>query len=101
MNNGEKRIIQRFPYKYPVIYISLGHEAHPPEREDTGGEIMDLSDNGMRLRVNGRKFAEGSLLLVRVPVSKVPVSVPSLAQVRWIKEVESGAYEAGLRFVVE
>jgi hypothetical protein len=101
MNSSEKRVIQRFPYKYPVIYISLGHEAHPPTKENTDSEIMDLSDNGMRLRVNGRKLAEGSLLLVRVPVSEVPVSVPSLAQVRWIKEVQSGTYEAGLRFVVE
>lgn len=62
---------------------------------------MDLSDSGMRMRVRGRKLAEGSLLLVRVPVSEVPVAVPSLAHVRWIKEEKSGAYEAGLRFVIE
>ncbi len=101
MNKKEKRAVQRFPYKHVVLCIALGHEAHPPEREDAHSEILDLSDNGMRLLVRERQFSEGSLLLVRVPVSSAPVSVPSLAQVRWLREEKPGAYEAGLRFAIE
>jgi PilZ domain len=101
MNVMGKRSVERFPYKHPLMYVVLGHGSHPPEAEAATSEIMDLSDNGMRMRIRGRKFPEGSLLLVRVPVSRVPVAVPSLAQVRWIREETPGAYEAGLRFVIE
>ncbi len=100
----DKKIIraaQRFPYNHTAMYIVLGHEARPPQSKEANSEIMDLSDNGIRLRVKGREFSEGSLLLVRVPVSRVPAAVPSLAQVRWIREETPGAYEAGLRFVIE
>jgi PilZ domain len=101
MTKKEKRTVRRFPYRKPLLCVALGHDSHLPETEATMSEIMDLSDHGIRLRVTGRKFEEGSLLLVRVPMVRIPVSVPSLAQVRWIKEEKAGAYQAGLRFVVE
>jgi hypothetical protein len=101
MKREEKRAAQRFPYRYPASYVALGHTAHPPDKEAASGEIMDLSDKGMRMRVKGRKLVEGAVLLVKVSLSSAPVTVPSLVQVQWIKEEKPGTYETGLKFVVQ
>ena len=101
MKREEKRAGQRFPYRYPASYVALGHTVHPPEKEAASGEIMDLSDKGMRMRVKGRKLEAGAVLLVKVSLSSAPVTVPSLVQVQWIKEEKPGTYETGLKFVVQ
>jgi PilZ domain len=97
---NEKRTVPRFPFKSPLNYMAMGYPSHTPDRNYEAGELVDLSDKGMRMKIEGRKIEEGAVLLVRVPVSGPPVSVPSLAQVLWTREQNSGDYESGLRFVI-
>lgn len=96
----EKRTVPRFPFKNPMKYMTMGHPPHLPDQAYEAGELVDLSDNGMRMKIEGRKIEEGTVLLVRIPVSGPPVTVPSLAQVLWTRGGDSGHYESGLKFVV-
>jgi len=101
MTMDEKRTDRRFTYRYPVRFAAMGRPAHAPEKKYESGEIMDLSERGMRIKVGGRRLEEGTILLVRIPVSKQPVTVPSLLQVLWTNKEEPEACEAGLRFLVQ
>ena len=100
MTIKEKRGDFRCPYKAAVSYIALGSLGQPPDKEFTSAEIMDLSDNGVRIHLKRRVLKEGTMLQVRIPMSGIQVTVPTLAQVRWIKEQSSGDYQVGLIFVV-
>ena len=100
MKQKDKRLVQRFPCKFPVSFMALGSRDDPRVSEAVSSEIMDLSEHGMKIRVQGLTLAEGTVLLVKVPLSSAPVSVPSLAEVRWIKEEKSGTCEAGLKYVI-
>lgn len=101
MKKGEKRAVVRYPYKSSVNFTSLGYRAHPPERAETTAEIMDLSDSGLKIRMEGRVLEEGNMLRVRIPIAGILATVPTLAQVIWTKRQDARAYQAGLRFVVQ
>ncbi len=101
MKKDEKRAVLRYPYKSSVIYTSLGYRSHPPDKTETPAEIMDLSDSGMRMRIEGKVIEEGNVLRVRIPVADIQVTVPTLAQVIWTKKQDPKVYHAGLRFVVQ
>jgi hypothetical protein len=101
MKQKNTRAAQRFPCKFPVSFLALGSRGHPQVINAVSSEIMDLSENGMRIRLQRQTLEEGTVLLVKVPQSSAPVTVPSLAQVRWIKAGKSRTCEAGLKYVIE
>ncbi len=96
----EKRGSVRITYVRPVIYNALGQSGHPPNHDTFLGEGLDLSNGGMRIRMEGRVLPEGSVVRARIAVSEPGVTVPVLTQVRWVKEEQPGAYQIGLRFVL-
>jgi hypothetical protein len=78
----------------------MGDATHPPDTSAMDGEILDVSDMGMKIREEGRTLQDGSVLVIRVPIAEAPITVPTMAQVQWVKRAEAGFYEAGLMFVV-
>ncbi len=100
MKQKNTRAVQRFPCKFPVSFLALGGRGHPQAIGAVSSEIMDLSDNGMRIRLQRRTLEKGTVLLIKVPLSSAPVSVPSIAEVIWIKEDKPGTCEAGLKYVI-
>jgi hypothetical protein len=96
----EKRSFQRFPYGCPMNFMAMGQTVSLPDTDYASGEIINISDGGMKIKVEGRAFEGGRVLLVRVPIKGIKSSVPTLAKVQWAISEETGVYEAGLKFVV-
>ena len=96
----ERRLDQRFPYKYPIRYMAMGDLARPPDEAPNEGGVVDLSNGGMRIRTAKRGLEKGLILRVWLPVSEVEVSVPVLTEVRWIDEETPGTFRAGMTFMV-
>jgi hypothetical protein len=94
----EQRAYNRSPYSCRVSCEVMGEHPHSPQEVVTEGEIVDLSNGGMRLR--NMKLKVGNLIQVRIPASEHSVYVPVLAEVRWIRQGEFGIYDAGLKFLI-
>ncbi len=96
----ERRLSQRFSYQHPVKYMAMGDPMRPPDEVPREGDVLDLSDGGIRIKTTRPGLGKGLILKVRLPVSKVEASVPVLAEVRWIEEKKTGTFQAGLMFMV-
>jgi c-di-GMP-binding flagellar brake protein YcgR len=94
------RLSERFPYTYPVSFITLGDINYPPNDVATEAETMDISNGGMKIRVKGRSLKQGAMIQVRIPVSELKVTVPVLTEVRWVRDDMPKNYQIGLRFLV-
>ena len=100
MDSGQKRATRRIPFKCPVLFKVMGNTTHHTDTVATDGEILDVSDTGMKIREKGRALQDGFVVVVRVPLSETQTTVPTMAQVKWVKPERSGVYEAGLMFMV-
>lgn len=96
----ERRLSRRFSYKHPVRYMAMGDLTRPPNKAANGGDVVDLSDGGMRIRTAKPGLEKGVIFRVWLPVSEVEVSVPVLTEVRWIEEGRTGTFQGGLMFIV-
>jgi hypothetical protein len=95
----ERRLNQRFPYKYPVRYMAFGDFSRPPDKAPIEGGVLDLSNGGMRLKTTNPGFEKRGILKVWLPVSRGKINVPLLAEVRWTEEQPAGTFHAGLMFM--
>lgn len=96
----KKRESVRFPYTRSVSYMALGESGRLPNKVVVHGEILNLSSGGMRIQTKRRALEEGAVLQVWFPISEPPVTIPVLAQVRWVREEIPGNYQVGLRFMI-
>jgi len=78
----------------------LGHDFKPPRDVPTEAEIVDLSDHGVRICLRDWTVKLGFMVVLRIPVSETGTTVPTLAQVKWVKEGMLGASYAGLSFML-
>lgn len=101
----EKRMSVRIPYASPTSYRAMGSLVCPPSAVDVQGEILDISDGGLRIRVDGQAIEPGTILCIRVPVnakskSKTSITFPVLAEVRWVRKAALKDRQVGVRFIV-
>lgn len=97
---AEKRGAARFPFHHPMSYRVTGGPDSPPNEVNSTGEITNLSQGGMAMRIEARTLEEGTVIQAWIPVADPPVILPILAQARWVKEEQPGGYQIGLRFVL-
>ena len=95
----EKRAADRIPYKHPVSYKLMGRDYSPPSTEAVFSEAQDISYYGIRILTNGSPVQVGSILNIRIALSGTNNSMPVLAQVRWVREEDSGYHQIGLTFL--
>ncbi len=100
MDSHQKRLSHRIPFKRSMRFKVLGNATHPPGKTAIKGEILDVSDEGMKIREEGRSLQDGFMVVIRVPITETETTVPAMAQVRWVKPSNPGFYEAGLMFMV-
>ena len=100
MDSHQKRESRRVPFKRSTLFKVMGNATHLPDKTAIDGEILDVSDAGMKIREEGRSLQDGFVLLIRVPMAETRTTVPAMAQVRWVKPSKPGFYEAGLMFMV-
>ena len=77
----------------------MGDLSHHPDAPKIPGEIMDLSSSGMKMRLKGRELEKGLVLRIKFPLSDVRITLPVLAQVKWVKKEGHEECQAGLRFI--
>jgi len=99
----EKRKAPRHSYASPVTYTGkVGTLAMQPQEVLFQGKIVDLSSGGIGMETREHSFLEmGSLVRTWLPMSSVPVNVPVLARVQWVRDKDPGAGQrVGLMFVL-
>ena len=94
----ERRCTVRHPYACIVSFTSLGNSHNRPNDTEKSAEIIDISNDGMRISMLAHFLRVGSMIKVRVPVKGKKTAIPVLAEVRWIKEQIQSNCHAGLRF---
>ncbi len=100
MQKENKRTGLRYPYNSSVMYTTLNYAVSAAHKAETAARIVDLSDSGMRIRIDDGTLEEGNMLRVRIQVSDIQASVPTLAEVIWTKKQDGNVCHAGLKFVV-
>jgi len=100
MESEQKRAARRIPLKRPMQFKVMGNTTHPADKTALDGEILDVSDTGMKIREEGRPLEDNFVLVIRVPLSETQTTIPAMAQVKWVKPKRPGVYEAGLMFMV-
>lgn len=80
----------------------VGTPGSPPQEVAFRGMIADLSNGGIGIETKGHSFLEiGSLVRTWIPLSAVPVNVPVLTRVQWVRDKNSGSSQlVGLMFVL-
>ncbi len=96
----KNRLHVRFPFGALVSYTVLGDNYHRPREAPAEAEIIDLSDYGVGICLRDSAVKVGFLVMLRIPVSETRTTVPTLAQVKWVKEGILGVSHAGLSFML-
>ncbi len=99
-NTVERRANPRFSCECTFSYLAMGDLHRPPDKDAAQGTILDISNNGMRIKIKEHSLNKGAITIVKIPVFKMEAKVPTLAEVKWVKESQYGC-QAGLRFVTE
>ena len=96
----ERRETTRYAFSAPFTGQELSHIGAPQNSQKFEGEILDISANGVKLMAD-RRVEESALIRGELLLPNIPVGVPSLLQVRWIRPAETaGQYQIGLKFLV-
>lgn len=100
----EKRMSVRIPYTPPMSYAVMGNLVSLPGVIEVKGKILDISDSGVRIRIDGQALEPGTVICIRVPVykskSNTRITVPVLAEIRWVNEELPAGRQMGLRFMM-
>lgn len=95
--NKEKRAFSRIPYMLGLNYTAIENLFSEKPEVSLEGEVMDLSDAGMRMSIN-ELVEVGYLILARVPLPGVNVHLPVIGQVMW-RQQHNTKYHVGIRFL--
>jgi hypothetical protein len=97
--NESTRNSQRYAFTSAVSFVPLGISGSSLLAGTVGGETVNVSNEGMCLRVKKRPIKVGSVIQVRMPVHSLEATVPILSEVRWVKEETPTHYIIGVRFI--
>lgn len=97
----EKRKSERIKYYQTLSYRLFGKNLPLPERFLRTADILDISSGGIRIRTLSieTNFDIGSILLLNVPLPKMPVTLSLLGKVRWMKLESPTTRQVGLEFL--
>lgn len=96
MTDSERRQQLRFFLNKPITYQVISS----PDRRRGSGIIDNITSDGLCL-ITERTLEEDEVLTVRLPLPDVTTTIPTLAEVRWTKQMqEEGSCMAGLIFLL-
>lgn len=96
----ERRGAVRHPYNSSISFTTLGNSHNLPSDLEKSAEILDISNEGMKIKIAGHSLREGSMIKIRIPVSGLKATIPLLAEVIWEKHKIRNDCQAGLKFIV-
>lgn len=97
----ERRSSRRWPVSLTILAQGLWSTSLPnPEPANIRGEARDVSNGGLCLQLD-QFCIVSTLLKCEIFFPGSPAAVPTLAQVRWIRESEQGKFIAGVQFLLQ
>lgn len=96
----ERRVAIGHPHTCPISFTTLGNSHNLPNDFEKPAETVDISSDGVRISISAQPLRVGSMIKVRMPVSRAKDTIPVLAEVIWVKERKPDNYQAGLRFLL-
>jgi PilZ domain len=95
-----KRKHTRYAWQGIVTYRRSSPNRAIPLKEISGkGQLQNVSRGGLGLLTHQR-LTPKEFLMIRFPLVRPELAIPSLAYVRWSRPVRgTGRYAAGLRFL--
>ncbi len=100
MNKENIIVVPRYLYSFFRMQTTLNYAVPTAHKTEAAARIVDLSGSGIRMRIEEGTLEEGNMLRVRIQVSDIQASVPTLGEVIRAKKQDADAYHAGLKFVV-
>jgi hypothetical protein len=98
-DTGDRRREQRFRFNLSVLVQGLSPmEKVPLAAAPARGVIHNLSSNGIGLST-ATPLAYSAVVRCDIAVADLPVCIPTMAQVRWVKRAH-GEYRSGLAYIL-
>lgn len=99
-DTGERRREQRFRFSLSVLVQGLSPTQEIPLAAATArGVIHDISKSGIGLSTV-TPLTYSAVVRCDVAVADLPISIPTMAQVRWVKRAHGGEYRSGLAYIL-
>jgi len=96
---SERRTRERFPYAIEVMVQELPGETPPSVAPDpVFGYLHNVSQRGMCVS-SSVPLIVSKVVRCDVGIKDLPVSVPTVAQVRWVQKINSRSFRCGLRYL--
>lgn len=104
-----KRIVERDRRQHPRFPHLLELQAHEVQLLESGiekektivGRVQNVSKGGLCF-VSPQPIEQSCLVRCEIGVSEIPVSIPTLMQVRWTRKqsLQANTYVTGLQFLL-
>jgi hypothetical protein len=99
-DNDERRGEQRFPFNVTVILQELSPTQKTPlAKTAVRGVIHNLSNNGFGLST-AVPLKYSAVVRCDIALRNLPVSIPTMAQVRWVQRAHAGGFRSGLAYLL-
>lgn len=96
----ERRGEQRFSFKVAVIVQELSPTRKTPlAKTAVSGVIYNLSNSGFGLSTAAPP-THSAVVRCDIAINNLTVSVPTMAQVRWVRRAHAGEYRCGLAYLL-
>lgn len=101
MHDDERREHKRIPYINSLTFKLSGSTLSLPQRFLKNADILDISNGGVKIRTMSMEtnFEIGSIVFLNIPLPKMPVVVPTIGKVKWIKLDNLKTRQAGIEFI--
>ena len=96
----ERRAEPRFRLSVSVVMqeLSPAHKT-PLPKTAIRGVIHDLSNGGIGLST-AAPLSHSTVVRCDITLNNPPVSIPTMAQVRWVQRAHAGEYRSGLAYLL-
>jgi hypothetical protein len=96
----ERRGEQRFPFKVTIVLQELSPTRKTPlPKTAVPGVIQNLSNNGFSIST-AVPLTYATVVRCDIAIKNLSVSIPTMAQVRWVQRAHAGEYRSGLTYLL-
>jgi hypothetical protein len=95
----ERRAAKRYPFKVVIAVQELSPEHKTAMTTAMRGVSRDASNSGLCLSTD-TPLTYSSVVRCEITVADSPVSIPTMAQVRWVKTNHGGKSLNGLTYIL-
>jgi hypothetical protein len=95
----ERRVSIRYPFNVTVMIHEMSSQQETPPDVVIGGVSRNVSDTGICLST-AKPLTYSAVVRCDVTVNDAPVTIPTMAQVRWVERRHGAEYRSGLVYIL-